>query len=88
MAKNNKTNIVYENKHYHLTVGTPPKTPDYPEPFPVYLIWNTSTGVMEYFHQVLYYAKAWADQFSDMLDGKTQDGEETKVPEAQGSLFN
>lgn len=63
--------MVYENSHYRIEVGVPPKTPDFPEPPMAYLIFNKETEVLEYFHSVLYYAKQWADQFRDLLDGKT-----------------
>lgn len=65
-----ETKTIFENNNYAITVGVPPKTSEFPEPFPVYLITNKSTGVLEYWHQVFPYAKLWANQFSDHIDGK------------------
>lgn len=62
--------MVYENKNYVVVVGMPPKTPDFPEPVDAYLVFNKETGVMEYFHSILYYVKQHADHLSDLLEGK------------------
>jgi hypothetical protein len=60
MAVNGK--VVYENMHFQVVVG------DYPnEPLPCYLVINAEHGVVEYAHSVLYFAKAWADQFSKAM---------------------
>lgn len=84
---NDRSMIVYENKNYAIKVGIPPKTPDFPEPFEVYLIVNKTWGVTEYFHQVLPYAIRWADQFNDILEGKPTDPEKVQDQHA-AQLFN
>lgn len=59
--------LVYENENYYIKIATPPRTNEYPEPFPVYCIYNKKYQVLEYYHQVLFYAKQNADLFNDLL---------------------
>lgn len=82
---------IHENAFYQVVVGIPPKTTDFPEPIEAYLVKNKQTGVIEYFHSVLFYAKQQADYFADLLAGK-YDKEVEEAKEAQHAtqrgLFN
>lgn len=75
--------VIYENASYKIVVGLPPKTVEFPEPFEVYLVINKDTGVLETFHQVLPYAKNWADQFDAYLRGVDADTEKVVDPQAE-----
>lgn len=63
---------VYRNDHFDIVVEVAPKTTDntYQDDLLAYCIYNRETGVMEYFHTVLYFAREWANGMSDKLAGK------------------
>lgn len=82
---------IYENNNYHVVVGLPPKTKDFPEPIESYLVVNKRYGVVEYWHSVLFYVKQHADFLSDLLDGKQQDpiiGVNDPSPPKSSGIFN
>lgn len=72
------TPIVYENDNYKVVVGYPPASREYPQPLLGYLITNKQYNVVEYFNQMLPYAKNMADELDKVLKKGFGEGEEEK----------
>lgn len=63
--KLNRDHIIFETEHFLVDVGPYPE-----EVLDVYRIWNKETGVLEYAHTILFYAKQWADMATNILKGE------------------
>ena len=61
----NTESVVYETELFLIDVGLFPE-----EELELYRIHNKDTGVIEYAHSVLFYAKQWTDMATKILKGE------------------
>jgi hypothetical protein len=77
----------YKSKNYHLLIGYV-KNGELPQ----YLIKNLETGVIEFNHEVLSFAREWITHFQARLDaldaGKNPDAPAEQATDARGVNYN
>jgi hypothetical protein len=72
-------NVVEESDNFYIAVGTMPKGK-----LQEYLVVNKAYGVIEYSNPILYFAREWARQMDEALDGVTEEGKSPAFPPPNG----